>query len=277
MTNDPMMMTCAQVDDALSDYLEQTLDSDSRERVDEHLASCLRCSAILRDIDAIRAQAAALPELAPSRDLWKGISARIEPTVIPFGARATRDQSRRWLGIAVAAAAALMIVTAGVTYVATSRSLGTGSARVAVAPATSGGTIAASPTATPATVGAPVPEVSGSTGQGSKESESREASPTGSATLASRRAATLATSSELAYGDEIERLQKIITQRRRELDPATVSIVEQNLRIIDAAVRQSRAALARDPKSGFLAGQLNNALDKKVELLRTVALLPPST
>jgi len=54
-------------------------------------------------------------------------------------------------------------------------------------------------------------------------------------------------------------------------------VIEQNLRIIDAAVKQSRAALARDPKSGFLADQLNNALDKKVELLRTVALLPSST
>jgi len=46
---------------------------------------------------------------------------------------------------------------------------------------------------------------------------------------------------------------------------------------IDAAVKQSRAALAKDPKSGFLTDQLNNALDKKVELLRTVALLPSST
>ncbi len=58
---------------------------------------------------------------------------------------------------------------------------------------------------------------------------------------------------------------------------ATVLVIEQSLKIIDAAVRQSRAALARDPNSGFLADQLNHALDKKVELLRTVALLPSRT
>jgi uncharacterized phage protein gp47/JayE len=81
----------------------------------------------------------------------------------------------------------------------------------------------------------------------------------------------------MAYGDEIQRLQAIISERRSELDPATVSVIEASLRVIDAAVKQSRAALARDPRSGFLVDQLNSALDKKVELLRTVALLPSRT
>jgi len=40
------------------------------------------------------------------------------------------------------------------------------------------------------------------------------------------------------------------------------------------AVKQARAALQRDPASGFLTEQLDNALQKKAELLRTVALLP---
>ena len=81
----------------------------------------------------------------------------------------------------------------------------------------------------------------------------------------------------MAYGDEITRLQAIITERRNELDPATVTVIEASLKVIDAAVKQSRAALARDPRSGFLVDQLNSALDKKVELLRTVALLPSRT
>ena len=81
----------------------------------------------------------------------------------------------------------------------------------------------------------------------------------------------------MAYGDEIQRLQNIITERRNELDPATVTVIESSLKVIDAAVKQSRDALARDPRSGFLVDQLNSALDKKVELLRTVALLPSRT
>ena len=36
-------------------------------------------------------------------------------------------------------------------------------------------------------------------------------------------------------------------------------------------------ALAKDPASGFLATQLNHSLEKKVELLRTAALLPSRT
>jgi hypothetical protein len=81
----------------------------------------------------------------------------------------------------------------------------------------------------------------------------------------------------VAYGDEIARLQTIISERRQDLDPATVTVIEQSLAIIDAAVKQSRAALEKDPRSGFLSDQLNHALDKKVELLRTVALLPSRT
>jgi hypothetical protein len=69
-------------------------------------------------------------------------------------------------------------------------------------------------------------------------------------------------------------LQKIVTDRRTQLDSSTVAIIERNLRIIDAAIAQSRAALANDPASRLLSDQLTHALDKKVELLRTAALLP---
>jgi hypothetical protein len=56
-----------------------------------------------------------------------------------------------------------------------------------------------------------------------------------------------------------------------------VKTVEDNLAIIDAAVAQARAALARDPASGFLTQRLESTLHKKVELLRTVALMRSST
>jgi hypothetical protein len=248
------------VDEALPDYLEETLDVASRSRVDEHLAGCLRCSAILRDIGAIRSEASRLPELVPSRDLWEEISARIEPTVLPLGVPSRRDLPRQWVPIAAAAAAAaaaLVIATAGITYLATSR--GTGADRVTVSPA-------------PSVVTKKIPDAAPA-----MAAESAVAEAPSTPALASRRGIVATSPSELAYGDEIQRLQTIITERRRELDPATVSVIEESLKIIDTAVKQSRAALARDPKSGFLADQLNNALDKKVELLRTVALLPSST
>ena len=72
-------------------------------------------------------------------------------------------------------------------------------------------------------------------------------------------------------------LQRIVSQRRTQLDSSTVAIIERNLKIIDAAIEQSRAALANDPASRMLDQQLTHALDKKVELLRTAAMLPAST
>lgn len=72
-------------------------------------------------------------------------------------------------------------------------------------------------------------------------------------------------------------LQRIVSQRKTVLDTSTVAIIEKNLRIIDAAIEQSRAALAKDPASRLLGQQLTHALDKKVELLRTAAMLPATT
>jgi len=72
-------------------------------------------------------------------------------------------------------------------------------------------------------------------------------------------------------------LQRIARSREAQLDSSTVTVIERNLRVIDAAIEQSRAALARDPASGSLSDQLTRVLDKKVKLLRTAALLPAST
>jgi hypothetical protein len=82
---------------------------------------------------------------------------------------------------------------------------------------------------------------------------------------------------EAVYDKEIAMLQTIMSWRKAELDPATAAIIDKNLKIIDAAIAQSKAALRRDPASSMLGDQLTHALDKKVELLRTAAMLPSST
>ena len=278
---DKSMMTCAKVDEALPDYLEEALDRATRGRVDEHVGSCLRCSAIMRDIGAIRSYAARLPELAPSRDLWAGIADRIEPAVLPLVARPKREVPRTWIPAFAAAAAVLVIGTAGISYLATSRSLAPSASKVAVAPtavprAPQNTTTEVAPGPSEQTV-AQVEPAPVEAAERPRATERGSLSRQPGVALASRSNRARANPGETAFGDEIERLRNIITERRSELDPATVSVIEQSLRIIDAAVKQSRAALARDPNSGFLADQLNHALDKKVELLRTVALLPSRT
>ena len=281
MTNSDM--TCEAFDAALPDYLEGTLDGSLRASVELHLRECVRCAGLVRDIENIRDEAAALPDLVPSRDLWAGIEARIAAPVIPLAARPERQKRLvpAWMGIA---AAALVVSTAGVTYLFTVRSFrSSGGARIAAVtpPPQTLATIDTASSATTPTAESPsarvpqnIPEQSG----GARLAQNpRDTSPT-------RVPATLANQeqpgpprADVVYGREIEMLQNIVTQRKTQLDSSTVAVIQRNLDIIDAAIAQSRAALARDPASRMLNQQLTHALDKKVELLRTAAMLPTST
>ena len=280
MTNSNM--TCEEFDAALPDYLEGTLDDSRRVAVEGHLSECLRCTSLLKDLEKIRKEAAALPDLAPSRDLWQGIEARIVAPVIPLAARPERQRrvAPAWMGIA---AAALVMSTAGVTYLLTARSIRpaqNGTIAQATIPSTetqpggsdSGTTDSTEPTQ--AGIASTGVQPSGSGARVAGSGLDRRAGV--SASLVSQNTSEQA-HSDLVYGREIDMLQKIVTQRKTQLDSATIAIIERNLQIIDAAIEQSRAALARDPASQMLSQQLTHTLDKKVELLRTAAMLPAST
>jgi hypothetical protein len=275
-------MTCEAFDAALPDYLEGTLDDSLRASVEMHLRECVRCASLVRDLENIRRDAAALPDLVPSRDLWEGIEARIAAPVIALGARPGRRRSFApvWMGIA---AAALIVSTAGITYTLTERSLAPRQdVTVAQADPTapqadpsidSGSGRQPSVTNTLATAAdqtvgntTKVPPAAEATGQRVETPASLASQPRNSSLQP-----------EAVYGKEIATLQQIISQRKTLLDSSTVVIIEKNLRIIDAAIEQSRAALAKDPASRLLSEQLTHALDKKVELLRTAARLPAST
>jgi hypothetical protein len=82
---------------------------------------------------------------------------------------------------------------------------------------------------------------------------------------------------EASYDAEITGLRAIIAQRRPKLDSATVALLDRNLAVIDTAIAQCKAALAKDPDSRFLMSALNQSLDTKVQVLRTTAALPSST
>ena len=281
MTYEPM--TCDGVADQLASYLEGELLEPARLALEAHAASCVECGSLLADLDAIRHEAAALPTLEPSRDLWTDIAARIDAPVValdevrPARAAALR---RAWLRPSIAAAA-LVLVTAGVTHYFTrasieSDTLATGHSqpsRVA-----QGG----APRTTPP--GDSVqPSSTGSFGAFEASVPEREA-PTATRTTANANSvAQLASAvpvmkeTQPVYDQEISKLRAIVTERRSQLDPSTVAVLEQSIAVIDSAIAQSRAALAKDPASGFLATQLNHSLEKKVELLRTAALLPSRT
>ena len=83
-----------------------------------------------------------------------------------------------------------------------------------------------------------------------------------------------ASAPEIMYDQEIIRLRVILDQRRGDLDSATVTTVEKSLKAIDQAILDAKTALTTNAQSQFLNEQLNRALEKKLGVLRRVALLP---
>ena len=67
-----------------------------------------------------------------------------------------------------------------------------------------------------------------------------------------------------------DELELTLATERERLRPETVALLERNLAVIDAAIAESRAALARDPANGELRRFFAAASRQKVELLRWV-------
>jgi len=238
---------CRQFDDLLSDYLESTLSLPSRAAMDAHVASCARCASLLADVRSIVDRAGSLPVLQPSRDLWSGIAAQLDAPVVPIATAASaqrRLRLPRWAGLA-AAAAVLVVATSLVTREVT-RSGSSETPAVGLAPR--------EPVALPESLG-------------SESTATLRVSGTNRSATPAREGASV------TYGREIARLEAIVRQRESALDPATTAIIENSMRIIDSALVEARAALARDPASRFLTDQVDKTLQKKMELLRSVTML----
>ena len=78
---------------------------------------------------------------------------------------------------------------------------------------------------------------------------------------------------EGAYQSAVRDLERVLALGRGRLDTATVRVLEQNLRIIDAAIAESQRALAADPASPYLNAHLANTMRRKLELLRQASRL----
>lgn len=208
---------------------------------ESHRAECNECRAEWTALEAIGAEARALPQLTPSRDLWAGISARLD-------AKAARP---RWFArpmVRMAAAAALLVTaTAAVTW------------RVATDRDTAGQTVAAD--RTPATGTASIGAPSGVEGAVA-------------ANDAPRYTQAAYESDFQAMDLEIRAMQTLLDQRRADLDPATIAVLEKSMKLIDQAIAESRDALLQDPASQFLAAQLARSYSTKLTLLRSTATMP---
>ena len=202
-------MTGPHMETKLNEYVDGTLAARERATVEAHLVDCAGCRAAIVELRALVTAAGALPKsIAPERDLWSAIDARIAQ-------RATYNVHRAFWRGALAAAAVLVIVL---------------SLNRLLPPST-----------------APYRPA----GQGW--------------------AAVQADFDRTARG-----LGLIFAAERERLRPETVALLERNLAIIDAAIAESRAALARDPASVELRGLFAAAARQKVELLRWVVRVAAS-
>jgi hypothetical protein len=188
------------------------------------------------ELEAIARSAAQLTLLAPSRELWSGIEARIGAPVVPLPVERTAQSTARpaWWRLAIAASL-LVAATAGITYSIMKRGYTTG--------------LAANDSAT---VQAPLP--------GASVEPASLQNPEQTA--------------EQTFDREIGAMRKIIDERGKDLDPATISVLRKNLKLIDTAIAESKAALAKDPASAFLLDRLTHAYETKLLLLRGVASIP---
>jgi len=262
-------INCERFEEQLADLLERDVDEGTRASLEAHAISCGSCGPLLADLRKLRMDAANLPELAPSRELWNGIADRITTPVIELGhaGRVPRSGMRRisrnvWSGLA---AAGLVVATAGITHVLTKRAF---TNDPQPKPAATVATVDTTKRAKPeSTIVTPAKTVAAAT-------PIDTVTPAPAASGAMTQVNNPATAATATYDREIARLRAVLNQRRGQLDPQTVGVIELNLRVIDDAIAQCKAALRKDPASQFLMQSLNDELENKIELLRRAALLP---
>jgi hypothetical protein len=257
-------MTCTQFETILPQLLDDaSADAAMTPIVRAHLDACADCRALFDDLAHIRASAAALPALQPSRDLWKSIEARIQAPVVPLNEGVEFRRPRRtvtWRTVGIAAAV-LVVANLAAAYAVVLRSRSAvrpsevvASSRAVGTPDTALASMFESLDVSPEPYRAgPMVSLAATQFQGvQQQPRQREAA-------------------RLVYDREIARLRAVVDSNKRRLDPATAALLERNLRIIDTAIVQCNEALQHDANSAFLIGSLNSAYQTKVRLLRLAA------
>ncbi|MEO6866196.1 MAG: hypothetical protein ABI229_12130 [Gemmatimonadaceae bacterium] len=225
-----------------------------------------------------------LQGIVPVHNLWPAIESRISARAIPISAAPVRvtHRSLGWMPMLLAASA-LIAASAGITYVLSTRgaTVSTRPGSVASTGTRPDSSIATGTTEKQATIPILQPQQN-AIAVANKDVPARggDDSPTvvrdkrPAVQLASHPAASESDEMRTTYDSEITRLHVALDARRGQLNQSTVAIIEQNLRVIDDAIRQSKEALAKDPNSRLLNDQLDHTLAKKTGLLRAAALLP---
>jgi len=235
--------------DLLSDYLDHDLPRGEAEALERHLAECAECRDTLAALERVKTRAATLVDPLAPTDLWAGIASRIgtagttsvkpRPTVVhgrpdPRSARAPRPALWSVPQWALAAAAFVAVAVA-VSWVVQTRMTPVLRAPVATQPA------------------------SPDQGSGTQPAAGTDVAA--------------ASFDATAIESQIGQLQQALDRGRDKLDPKTVQVLEENLRIIRKATEDARRALEQDPANRNLQNYFAGSVQSKLDLVRRATQL----
>ncbi len=212
----------------LNDYLDGLLPDAERRAFESVLANNVELRAEFEALRALRTETAALPRaIAPERDLWQGISKRLDdsPTVVSF--RRRESAPRRGMTWTYLAAAAMLLLVFGATIL-----LNRAQAPTVTIPAT-----------TPLADESSLPD-----------------------DVEFKRVAQ-------QYVDARNELIALLEERRADIAPETLAVVEENLTVIASAVSEIEVALAKEPQSIKLERMLYAVYRSEVDLLQQAVQL----
>jgi negative regulator of sigma E activity len=234
--------------DRLSDYIDGELAGDELHAIEEHLEGCESCRGILAELRRVIARADALPDHAPSEDLWTAIAARIEeqPVEIPAPRRAPRtvmrsgeSAGRRTVVLPVpqliAACLVVMVISAAAGW--SLRPSGGDDTRPV-----QDGVIVAQPEQSTRVAIRPMDD-------GLWQESGNE--------LAAVRWEEAVRDQELVY-----------RQMKSQIDTTTVRVLEKNLGLLDQSIDEIREARDEDPENPLWNNRLADSLRRKLRLLR---------
>ena len=234
--------------DRLSEYLDGELPPAERAACEAHLTGCDECRDVLTDLRGILQLARSDADHPPVSDLWPGVLEQIAPTAADRPRVSWHRRADSWTASAtprkqftftlpqLALAASLLIAVTA------------GVAYLAAGRAIS----------QPAT------------------QEDHPIQAQAEALLPASATVERANFADVQFDQAVADLEKVLDERRDQLDPRTVLVIERNLAAIDQAIREARQALDADPANTFLNSHLADARRKKLELLRQAMMLSSS-
>jgi hypothetical protein len=222
--------------DQLSGYLDHDLPRAEHDAVQRHLDSCAECRDELAALTSVKTRAASLVDPPAPTDLWAGIASRIGTAGSSSAAPARHATVLELPRRSHAWSGSQWLAAAAAFAVLTAGALWLAHDRLSPAPRPSEPTLRAG-----------------------------GASGTNSATVADFDATRIE--------GEIGQLQQALDRGRGKLDPKTVKVLEENLRIIHKATEDARHALEQDPANRDLQDYLAGSVQRKLDLVRRAAVM----